>query len=554
MLLLELENIPCVVYINEPDRCPGGGPAKTKANSFFAHLVTGNGKTCIAVFADRNIYPGEEILLDYGPHYDRSHYSSATPVMAAVAGGASLTDQQYHDYYEVLRQQQQQQQPGQTRTNFDDDKDLYAESETDVQSDDASDADGAYADADNAGCGSATSNAPNNTESPPPLTAGSASTALTAPQAPPQAPQRSPPPHQQVTTTRKASQTKSKSEAIAEQACSSAASAKAIAAAKAAVAAAVVVAAAAVSAAAAAVGGPGVGAAGTEVPATSAMSAEMPTAVTSVAVKAKAKASESAGVDGAELLAARARAAAPPKRTSPKITTDDNPSPAGNEGQTAGFKTMIPGQPKEFPAGMQPRHAAGFHGMPGGLPVGMTWSQHIQQQHIQQQQIQQQQAAMAMRFAHTPNGLAALAHGHTPAGLPPLAGYSPLAGFGGFGMPGVLGMPGGLPVGLTWSQHIQQQHIQQQHIQQQQIQQQQAAMAMRLAHTPNGLAALAQGRTPAGLTQNAGLFAANPLGIPWGSVGLGGLGGLVRGLGGLQPSPQLMGLSLEIQKQQLARH
>ena len=50
------------------------------------------------------------------------------------------------------------------------------------------------------------------------------------------------------------------------------------------------------------------------------------------------------------------------------------------------------------------------------------------------------------------------------------------------------------------------------------------------------------------------MFAANPLGIPWGSVGLGGLGGLVRGLGGLQPSPQLIGLSLEIQKQQLARH
>ena len=77
LLLAELEDIPCVVYINEPDRRSNGrGKKIVKANAFFAHLITDDGTTCIAVFADRDIFPGEEILLDYG--YVTMHTSPPT--------------------------------------------------------------------------------------------------------------------------------------------------------------------------------------------------------------------------------------------------------------------------------------------------------------------------------------------------------------------------------------------------------------------------------------------------------------------------------------------
>lgn len=115
LLLPEFEDVPCVVYINEPDRRATGKDGTkeglaTAANAYFAHLIVGDGSTCIAVFADRDIYPEEEILLDYGKHYNRSHYQQQ-PSSEATAGGAQLTDPQYHDYeFEVQQQQRKRRQ------------------------------------------------------------------------------------------------------------------------------------------------------------------------------------------------------------------------------------------------------------------------------------------------------------------------------------------------------------------------------------------------------------------------------------------------------------
>lgn len=115
LLLPEFEDVPCVVYINEPDRRATGKDGTkeglaTAVNAYFAHLIVGDGSTCIAVFADRDIYPEEEILLDYGKHYNRSHYQQQ-PSSEATAGGAQLTDPQYHDYeFEVQQQQRKRRQ------------------------------------------------------------------------------------------------------------------------------------------------------------------------------------------------------------------------------------------------------------------------------------------------------------------------------------------------------------------------------------------------------------------------------------------------------------
>ena len=251
-----------------------------------------------------------------------------------------------------------------------------------------------------------------------------------------------------------------------------------------------------------------IGAAGAAVPTTSKMTAGTSSAATSAAAEAKANASEPAGVGGAALLVAHARAAAPPKRTSPiaKITMHDNLSPAGKGKQKAGLKIMTPGLSKEFPAGTQPQHAAGLHGTAAagaGHTLNAMISLAAQMRARNCQSLSAQQAALLNS-------------------QPMLPGLSPLAGFGGVVMP-MQGMPRVpvMPAGMAW--------MQQQPIQQQPIQQQQAAM-------------------------NAGLFAASPLGIPWGSFGLGGLGGLGGGVGSLKPSPQLTGPLLETPRQQLARH
>ena len=256
-----------------------------------------------------------------------------------------------------------------------------------------------------------------------------------------------------------------------------------------------------------------IGAAGAAVPTTSKMTAGTSSGATSAAAEAKANASKPAGVGGAALLVAHARAAAPPKRRSPsaKITMHDNLSPAGKGKQKAGLKIMTPGLSKEFPAGTQPRHAAGLHGTAAagaGHTLNAMISLAAQMRARNCQSLSAQQAALLNS-------------------QPMLPGLSPLAGFGGVVMP-MQGMPRVpvMPAGMAW---MQQQPIQQQPIQQQPIQQQQAAM-------------------------NAGLFAAGLLGIQWGSFGLGGLGGLGGGVGSLKPSPQLTGPLLETPRQQLARH
>ena len=251
-----------------------------------------------------------------------------------------------------------------------------------------------------------------------------------------------------------------------------------------------------------------IGAAGAAVPTTSKMTAGTSSGATSAAAEAKANASKPAGVGGAALLVAHARAAAPPKRRSPsaKITMHDNLSPAGKGKQKAGLKIMTPGLSKEFPAGTQPRHAAGLHGTAAagaGHTLNAMISLAAQMRARNCQSLSAQQAALLNS-------------------QPMLPGLSPLAGFGGVVMP-MQGMPRVpvMPAGMAW--------MQQQPIQQQPIQQQQAAM-------------------------NAGLFAAGLLGIQWGSFGLGGLGGLGGGVGSLKPSPQLTGPLLETPRQQLARH